>query len=120
MKKTEIGGEHCYMVDLKFTDDCAFKNIRATMLLSKIGQLAEVVKTFPDDKELDEEKLSHGFRIAVTSKFDANAIEKCTKEICEVEQVVVASLDPNALHISMGKAAGSGIEETKLFTELRL
>jgi two-component system chemotaxis sensor kinase CheA len=119
MKKTEIGGEHCYMVDLKFTDDCAFKNIRATMLLSKIGQLAEVVKTFPDDKELDEEKLSHGFRIAVTSKFDANAIEKCTKEICEVEQVVVASLDPNALHISMGKAAGSGIEETKLFTDVR-
>lgn len=119
MKKAEISGEHCYMVDLKFTDDCAFRNIRATMLLSKIGQLAEVVKTFPDDKELDEEKLSHGFRIAVTSKFDANAIEKCTKEICEIEQVVVAPLDPNALHISMGKAAYSGIEETKLFTDVR-
>ena len=65
------------------------------MVLSKVGELAEVVKSFPDQKELNEEKLNRGFKLAVTSKFDEKTLEKCTHEVLEVDQVSVASFDLN-------------------------
>jgi two-component system chemotaxis sensor kinase CheA len=119
IKKAESEGEKCYFLDLKFSSDCSFKNIRANMLLSKISELAKVVKTFPDQKELDEEKLSQGFKIAVTSKSDEKTIAKCTQQVCEIEQVSVVPFDPNSLH-SGGVTTGSlAIDEEKLVADVR-
>jgi two-component system chemotaxis sensor kinase CheA len=119
MKKAESGGERCYLVDVKFSGDCAFKCIRATMLLSKIVEVAEVIKTFPDRNELDEAKLNSGFKIAVTSKADEEAIRQCAQQVCEVEQVNVVPFDPNNAINEKIKAAGPTLEETKVCNEVK-
>ena len=93
LTKAENNGNRCYYVSLEFSDDCAFKSIRADMLLSKIGEIAEIVKTLPDKTELDEEKLSQGLKLTVTSKFDGKDIEKCIQQVLEVEHVEVVALD---------------------------
>lgn len=67
------------------------------MVLSKVGEIAEVVKTIPDQKDLSEERLSHGFRIALASKFDEKTLEKCTHQVLEVDQVCVVPFDPKDL-----------------------
>ena len=58
--KAESCGEHCYFIDLKFSSDCAFKSVRSILVLSKVSELAEIIKTQPDQEELEafnEEKL---------------------------------------------------------------
>ena len=97
LKKAENNGQHSYLVNLTFSNDCGFKAIRASMVLSKVGEIAEVVKTIPDQKDLSEERLSHGFRIAVASKFDEKTLEKCTHQVLEVDQVSVVPFDPKDL-----------------------
>ena len=97
LKKAENNGQHSYLVNLTFSNDCGFKAIRASMVLSKVGEIAEVVKTIPHQKDLSEEKLSHGFRIAVASKFDEKTLEKCTHQVLEVDQVSVVPFDPKDL-----------------------
>ena len=97
LKKAENNGQHSYLVNLTFSNDCGFKAIRASMVLSKVGEIAEVVKTIPDQKDLSEEKLSHGFRIALASKFDEKTLEKCTHQVLEVDQVSVVPFDPKDL-----------------------
>jgi two-component system chemotaxis sensor kinase CheA len=95
----ERWGEHCYFVDLKFSRDCAFKSVRSILVLSKIAELAEIIKTQPDQTELEafkEEKLDFGFKIAITSKFEAREIEKCVRQVCEIEDVRVVHFDPTA------------------------
>ncbi len=119
MKKAQGDGERCFFVDLKFSNDCAFRSIRASMLLNKINELAEVVRTFPDPKELDEDKLSQGFKIAITSKSDERTIEKCTQQVCEIEQVSVVSFDPNSLHSEGVKSTGLGIDDGKILADVR-
>jgi two-component system chemotaxis sensor kinase CheA len=97
--KAERCGEHCYFVDLKFSSDCAFKSVRSILVLSKISELAEIIKTQPDQKELEafkEEKLDLGFKIAITSKFDAAKIENCVRQVCEIENVSVVHFNPAA------------------------
>ena len=82
--------EKCYTVNLKFTSDCGFKTIRAGMVLDKINEVAKVVKSVPEKNDLDEQKLSDGFKLMVTSKFDEKTIENCAKQVLEVEEVSVA------------------------------
>jgi len=77
------------MVDLKFADDCGFKTIRAGMVVDKISEIAKVIKTIPSNEELDEQKLSLGFKITVTSKFDEKTLEESAKQVLEIEQVNV-------------------------------
>jgi two-component system chemotaxis sensor kinase CheA len=95
--KAESWGEHCYFVDLQFSKDCAFKSVRSILVLSKIAEVAEVIKTQPDQTEIEafkEEKLDLGLKIAITSKFEAKEIEKCARQVCEIDAVRVVHFDP--------------------------
>jgi two-component system chemotaxis sensor kinase CheA len=93
----ESYGEHCYFVDLQFSSDCAFRSIRSILVMSKISELAEIIKTLPDRMELEafmEERLEHGFKMAITSKYRAKEIEKCIRQVCEIEEVKVVHYVP--------------------------
>ncbi|MEM3378544.1 MAG: chemotaxis protein CheA [Candidatus Bathyarchaeia archaeon] len=93
----EVCGEHCYFVDLKFSKDCAFKSVRSILVLSKISELAEIIKTHPDQKALEafrEDELEAGFKIAIISKCGADEIEKCIRQVCEIEDVHVVHYNP--------------------------
>jgi two-component system chemotaxis sensor kinase CheA len=98
----ESFGEHCYFVDLKFSCDCAFKSIRSTLVMSKVSELAEIIKTLPDRMALEafmEEKFEQGFKMAITSKYRAEEIEKCIRQVCEIEDVNVAHFVPTAVEV---------------------
>jgi two-component system chemotaxis sensor kinase CheA len=95
----ESYGEHCYFVDLQFSSDCAFKSIRSILVMSKVSEVAEIIKTLPDRMELEafmEERLEHGFKMAITSKYRAEEIEKCIRQVCEIEEVKVVHYVPTA------------------------
>ncbi|MGD6934909.1 MAG: chemotaxis protein CheW [Candidatus Bathyarchaeia archaeon] len=93
IKTAQDLGESCFVVDLKFSGDCNFKNLRANMLLTKIAEIADVVKTVPDQSDLDEQKLGSGFKLVVKTKQNDAEVAKCAKQVCEVEQVNVFPLD---------------------------
>jgi two-component system, chemotaxis family, sensor kinase CheA len=95
INQAELNGEQCYIVNLKFCDDCNFKSIRASMVLSKIGEVAKIIKTVPCSEALEEENLNQGFKIAVTTKLDEQTIEQCTQQVLEVEHVNVTSFIPS-------------------------
>jgi two-component system, chemotaxis family, sensor kinase CheA len=91
--KAESNGKHCYIVDLTFSKDCMFKNLRAGMVLDKVTEVAEVVKSIPNQKDMDEEKLGNGFKIAVTSNSDEDTIKGCVNQVLEVDSVQVSPFD---------------------------
>ncbi len=121
-KKAENKGEHTYFAEFKFSNDCAFKNIRASMLLSKIEELAEVIKTVPDQKELAEKNLEDGFKMAITSKLGEKEIENCARQVCEVEKVSVTPLEINISKENKQPFAQSVTQQTedaKIVNEVR-
>ncbi len=93
MQQAELAGEQCFVINLKFCNDCSFKTIRASMVLDKILEVAKIVKTIPANQEIDEQNLSQGFKMVLTSKFDEKTIEKCAKDVLEVENVNIASFN---------------------------
>jgi len=119
MRKAEASGERCFKVNLKFSDDCAFKSIRAKMVLDKIEQLADIVRTVPRQENLTEEGLGQGLTIFVTGKSDDKDIEKSVGQVLEVEKVEVASFDYAVQQSKEAKAAGQQAEDAKLLSEAK-
>lgn len=114
IKHAEVAGEQCFVVDLKFCDDCSFKTIRAGMVLDKISEVAKVIKTVPANEELDEQKLSQGFKMTLTSRYDEKTIEQTAKQVLEVEHVSVASInatDAPAQQTAPAKEASNAVPE---------
>ena len=112
----ESFGEHCYFVDLKFSCDCAFKSIRSILVMSKVSELAEIIKTLPDRMALEafmEEKFEQGFRMAITSKYRAEEIEKCIRQVCEIEDVSVVHFVPTAVEVPEVESDKSSPPETQ-------
>ena len=99
--------ETAYTVDLKFSPDCGFKSIRASMVLDKINEVAKILKSVPEKNDLDEQKLTHGFKIVVTSKLDEKALENCAKQVLEIEEIQVTAFNDSttALNAIMPAAA---------------
>ncbi|MGO8807310.1 MAG: chemotaxis protein CheW [Candidatus Bathyarchaeia archaeon] len=87
-------GEQCFLMKLKFSKDCEYKSIRASMVLDKISEVGKVIKTDPSKGDLDEQKLGEGFRIAITSKFDQKTVAASARQVLEVEQIDVSSFEP--------------------------
>ena len=120
-RKAEASGDNRFQIKLKFTDDCAFKSIRAKMVIDKIAELANVVKSLPAEENLTEETLGQGFTVFVTSKADAKEIEKNVNQVLEVEKVEVFPFNRVVKH-NKGKetkAVGEKAESAKLLAEVR-
>lgn len=93
---TNLPGEQSFVVNLRFSDDCMFKTVRAGMVLDKMAEVARVVKSIPANEELDEQKLREGFQVVVTGKCDEKELQDCAKQVLEVEQVIVTTLNGSA------------------------
>jgi len=91
ISKAENAGEQCFIINFKFADDCSFKTIRASMVLDKIAEVGRIVKSVPASEEFDEQKLSQGFKMAVTSKLDEETVAKSAKSVLEVESVSISA-----------------------------
>ncbi len=119
LKTAQSKGEQCYWLDSKFSEDCAFKTVRANMLLEKVSALATIVKTFPAMIELSEEELGHGFQMAVTSKCSEKELENCAQQVCEIKQVKVSEIEPASPQKEESKSTSLAAEEAKLLADVR-
>ncbi len=119
--QAENRGEKCFVIDVKFSSDCSFKNIRANMLLEKLAEIADVIKSAPNKEEFGEEQLNQGLRLAVISKVSEKEISQCVLQICEVEKVEVAPLGASPKRNKDGTTTCQAQvnEEAKLLTEAR-
>lgn len=109
IQQAENAGERCFIVDLKFSKDCGFKTIRAGMVLGKMEDVAKVIRTDPADKDLSEDILSGGFKIAITSKLDEKTIAESAKQVLEVEDVNVAPYITTGLSVDIPSAPSSEV-----------
>jgi len=100
-EKNQVGkavksGSNCFLVTVKFSEDCEFKALRANMLLETLAEKGEVVKTCPavpsaDDKAVEE--LGAELRVLLLTKSEKDEIENSAKSVCEVEQAQVDPFD---------------------------
>ncbi|MCW4016060.1 MAG: chemotaxis protein CheA [Candidatus Bathyarchaeota archaeon] len=88
LKKLE-SGEECFLVVVRFSDDCAFKPLRANMVLENLVKKGEVVKTAPVLKGAGADSIGSEFKIVFVTKSGKKEVEECVSSVCEVDAVKV-------------------------------
>ena len=89
IEKALKAGKNCFVVNVGFTDDCGFKSLRANMVLENISKKGKIVKTIPDKKQIDAEKIGADFKIIFVTEANKNEVEDCVKSVCEIQNIQV-------------------------------
>ncbi len=92
IKKAIKSGKNCFLVVAKFSEDCAFKQLRANMVVENLEKKGKIAKTSPKVQSEEIEK-SADFKIIFVTKLDVKEIEGCTSSVCEIEKVQVETFD---------------------------
>jgi two-component system chemotaxis sensor kinase CheA len=112
-------GARCLIVDIKFSDDCVFKSVRAKMVLDNLGEKGKVVKTIPSRKELDEERIESGLKVVFVGNINEKEAEADAKSVCEVDQAVAVCVNIDSLGPEEAKTKTQAHEETKSVADTR-
>ncbi|MCW4035311.1 MAG: chemotaxis protein CheA [Candidatus Bathyarchaeota archaeon] len=96
IKKALKSGNSCFLLKVKFTDDCGFKSLRANMVLENLSKKGKIVSTTPDKKGIEAEKIDEELKIVFVTKSDKNEVAECAKSVCEVDTVQVNSYDDDS------------------------
>ncbi|MEM3731125.1 MAG: chemotaxis protein CheA [Candidatus Bathyarchaeia archaeon] len=116
-------GLGCFVVDVKLCDDCVFKSIRANMVLDRLADRGNIIKTVPDKEEIAQDKISSNLKIIFASKLDKGEVEKLAHSVSEVEKVSVSPFDLKSIKAkseNAPKRAVSPTDELKSVLDTRL
>ena len=91
LKKLLKSGSKCFVVCARFSDDCAFRPLRANMIVENLGKQGKVFKTLPVLK--DGVDIGPEFRAVFVSKSKKSVIEDCVKSVCEIDKIEVDAFD---------------------------
>jgi two-component system chemotaxis sensor kinase CheA len=89
MAQARSGGFSVLLVSVELDPGCAFKEVRAFMVLRNINALGEVLRSEPSPKEIEAGRFGKGFHLVVVTDKSVSDIEKSLSGISEVSSVQV-------------------------------
>lgn len=97
MKKSISEGFSCFEITISLREDCILKAVRVYMVLEKLEQLGEVIKTNPTVELLEEGNFDHSFTVVLLTKSSEELAEQTIVQVSEIENVKVQKLDVEAI-----------------------
>jgi len=96
INKALKSGKKCFLVAVKFSDDCVFKLLRANMVLENLAKKGKTVKTVPSMQDKAAEEIGPELKIVFLTKSSKKEIIECATSVCEIDQVQVDTFDPES------------------------
>lgn len=91
-KSAQKDGYKAYTIAVKIESDSMMANARAFLVMSKLEEFGEIIKTEPSPDVLETDDFGHLFKCLYFSEIDEASIVETIKQISEVETVVINEL----------------------------
>lgn len=105
-------GHHAIKVKIILSANCMLKAARAFIVFNTLEQHGEVLKSYPNAEDIEDENFETSFEVLYMTQLDQQTIQKELMNISEVEQVVVAMVDFDSVATSSQPAAATSSMET--------
>lgn len=76
-------------VDVRLSDDCPLKGVRAMLVLAKLAPLGQIRGTHPEQPRWQHDSFDGGFRVTIVSDVTDDALEQAARSAGEVSKVQV-------------------------------
>jgi len=77
-------------VDIKLSDDCVMKGVRAALILEALSELTEVITTDPDEETIEKDDFDGTFSVYI--KGDKDKVYEALRRIAEIESFDVVEI----------------------------
>lgn len=77
-------------VDIKLSDDCVMKSVRAALILEALNELTEVIATDPDEETIEKDDFDGKFSVYI--KGDRDKVYEALRKIAEIESFDVVEI----------------------------
>ncbi|MGE7689279.1 chemotaxis protein CheW [Lysinibacillus sp. NPDC097214] len=88
-------GFNAFEISVKLREDCLLKAARVFMVFEILEKDGEVIKSSPSVEKLEDEQFDQQFYVAFVTKESAEDMQKKIMKVSEVEEVIVAAIEPN-------------------------
>ena len=103
-----------YGITVTIAKTCAFKSVRAFMVVRNLGEKGEIIKSIPAAKDIEEGNFDNVIKFGFISAVNAGDIEKILMKISEIEKAEVYEISvKEEEHAENQDAAGRGDETHK-------
>lgn len=94
LHEAKDGGKHVILLKVSLVSDCLLKGPRVFMVIRAIEECqAEIVKSLPDVKDLENEKFDKSFKMILISAQGTSEIKEAIEGISEIESVEAIDLE---------------------------
>lgn len=108
LSQARMNGFQVLKVEVELAPTCAFKEVRAFMLLKAVHEKGEIVKAHPAPEEIEKGRFATGFSLLVVTDQAPEALKDVLGEVAEVSKVIVEPVGPEQEEALRKSASPSG------------
>ncbi len=106
LEEAKDSGKRVVYLKVSLVADCLLKGPRVFMIMRAIDECqAEIVKSVPEVKDLENEKFERSFKMMLVGPKNAAEIKEAVEGISEVESVETSDINPSNLGAAANAAA---------------
>ncbi|WP_342512584.1 chemotaxis protein CheA [Sporosarcina sp. FSL K6-1522] len=95
-------GFQAFEIAVQLREDCLLKAVRVFMVFEVLEKSGEIIKSEPSVEQLENENFDEQFSVALITKDDAETLKAKIMKVSEVDNVIVAPIQVDALHTTNG------------------
>jgi len=86
-------GFKVFEIKITISHSCAFKNVRAFMIVRNLSEKGEIIASIPSSKDIEEGNFEKIIKFGFISNMDKQDIEKSIMKISEIEKVEIKQIE---------------------------
>ena len=90
IRQAGTSGRAVYHLTVSLAETCMLKSARSYMVMNKLDEFGDVIKTVPPTEDLEQEKFEHSFDVVIAADGDSQAIIDALLSISEIAEVKAA------------------------------
>ncbi len=108
INKSTEKGDQVYLLTVELDKECILKSVRAYMVLKELEELGHIIKSIPDEQELEEGTFGDSFQVYAQTKEKPELLKSTIEDISEIKSVDVKIHEDSE---TKKKEKGSMLEE---------
>jgi two-component system chemotaxis sensor kinase CheA len=113
LSQAKMGGFSVLKVSVELEPDCAFKEVRAFMVLRNINEVGEIVKSHPSPEDIEKGNFPNQFHLVVVTDRPIEKLKDTLSKVSEVKAVTIEAFQPTGLSRPAAERAVAGVFKTR-------
>jgi two-component system, chemotaxis family, sensor kinase CheA len=89
LSQARMNGFSVFAVTVELAKDCAFKEVRAFMILKNVNDIGEIVKAHPSPEDIEKGRFARSFSMVIVTDGTEEKLRQSLLSVSEVTQVQV-------------------------------